>query len=99
MNPDRGLVALTVVLAIVIGVAGGLKIMFARALTGVPGVGGLLFSGIVSLVLALLIFAKLPSASEVVIGVLIGIDLLVAGVTLTMIAMQVRSVSKTVAGA
>ena len=94
-NPDKGLATLTVILAIVIGIAGVLKIMFARALTGVPGVGGLLFSGIVSLVLAVLIFAKLPSASEVVIGVIIGIDMLMSGITMTMIAMKVRSVSNT----
>ncbi len=88
MNPDRGLAALTVILAIAIGIAGVLKIMVARSLTGVPGVGGLMFAGIVSIVLAVLIFAKLPSASGVVIGVLIGIDLLLTGLTVTMVALK-----------
>ena len=98
MNPDRGLVALTVVLGVVIGVVGVLRILLARALVGVPGVGGLYFSGLVSILLALLIIAKLPSASEVVIGILLGIDMLSAGITTIMVATRARAAAKTVAG-
>jgi len=56
-----------------------------------------MFAGIVSIVLAVMIFANLPSASGVVIGVLLGIDLLMTGLTMSMVAIKVRAVSNTVA--
>jgi len=50
----------------------------------------LLFSGIVSIVLAILIWAKLPTSSELAIGVLIGIDFIISGMSLVLIAMRAK---------
>ena len=90
MKPFEGLTALTVVLGVVLLLGGILKILLSRALTGIPGVGMLLFSGIVSIVLAILIWAKLPTSSELAIGVLIGIDFIISGMSLVLIAMRAK---------
>jgi len=92
-RPMQGLQALTVVLGVALVLGGIAKFMLARAMTGIPGTGGVVISGILSVLLATLIFLRLPSSSEVVIGIFIGVDFLVAGWSLTMIAIRVRAIS------
>ena len=104
IQPDRkkpleGLTALTVLLGIALALSGIVKILFARALTGVPGVGMVVFSGLASIVLAVLILAKLPVASEVAVGVLIGIDFISSGSSLTWVAVQAKRITSAVATA
>lgn len=91
MKPFEGLTALTIILGIVLFLSGVLKILLARALTGISGVGMVLFSGIASIVLAILIWAKLPTSSEFAIGILIGIDFIISGVSLASVAMRAKS--------
>jgi uncharacterized membrane protein HdeD (DUF308 family) len=91
MKPFEGMTGLTVVLGIVLFLAGILKILLSRALTGIPGVGMILFSGIASMVLAILIWAKLPASSELAIGVLVGIDFIISGVSLVSVAMRAKT--------
>ena len=98
-QPLEGLTALTVLLGITLALSGILKILFARALIGVPGVGMVVFSGLASIVLAVLIFLKLPVASEVAVGVLIGIDFISSGCSLTWIAVQAKRITGAVATA
>jgi uncharacterized membrane protein HdeD (DUF308 family) len=98
-QPLEGLTALTVLLGITLALSGILKILFARALIGVPGVGMVVFSGLASIVLAVLIFLKLPVASEVAVGVLIGIDFISSGSSLTWVAVQAKRITGAVATA
>jgi len=93
MNPSGGLTALTVILGVVLVLCGILKILLGRALTGIPGVGMILFSGIASIVLGILIMAKLPSSSEVAVGVLLGIDFIGSGMSLVWIAMRAKDLA------
>ncbi len=99
MKPFEGLTALTVVLGIVLFLGGILKILFSRALTGIPGVGMILVSGIASIVLAILIWAKLPTSSELAIGILIGIDFIISGLSLVSIAMRAKAFAGTLESA
>ena len=78
-NPVAGLTALTMVLGVVLFLGGAMKLLMAAALSGMPGVGLMIVSGIVSIVVAILIWVKLPASSEVLIGVLIGIDFIMTG--------------------
>lgn len=96
-NLYQGLAALTVVLGFVILMGGILRILVGRAMTGVPGVGWVLFSGIVSIVFAILIFARLPSSSEFIIGLFVGLDLIFGGWSMVSVAMTTRRVSDVVA--
>ena len=95
MNPFEGLGALTVVLALVIGVGGVFRLFLGTALSGIPGVGLLIFSGIVSIALAILIFVKWPESSEVVLGVIVGIDFIFAGMSILSLAIEARRLTST----
>lgn len=96
-NLYEGLAALTVVLGFVILMGGILRILVARAMTGVPGVGWLLFSGVVSIALAILIFARLPSSSEFIIGLFVGLDFIFGGWSMISVAVSARQVADVVA--
>ena len=98
-QPMEGLTALTVFLGIALALSGIFRILFARALTGVPGVGMVIFSGLVSIGLAVLILAKLPVASEVAVGVLVGIDFISSGSSLTLLAVRAKKFAGAVAEA
>lgn len=97
VKPVEGLAALTVLLGVVLLIGGILKILLSRALTGIPGVGMILFSGIATIVLAILIWAKLPTSSEVAVGVLIGIDFVFSGLSLLWIATRARAFAEALA--
>ena len=98
-RPDQGLQALTVILGVALVLGGISKFMLARAMTGIPGAGGILISGVLSILLAVLIFMRLPSSSEVIIGVFIGVDFIMSGWSLTMIAVRARAISSAVSTA
>lgn len=93
MNPFEGLGALTIVLALVIGAGGVMRLFLASALKGIPGVGLLIFSGLVAIALAILILAKWPDSSEVVLGVVIGIDFIFNGMSILGMALDARQLA------
>ena len=98
-NPVEGLVALTIVLGVMLFLGGVMKLMWAVALSGIPGVGLIIASGIVSIILAILIWMKLPEASELVVGTLIGLNFIVSGVSILVFGTVVRKLSGVTAGA
>jgi len=97
-NPIEGLAALTLVLGVVLVFGGIMKLMTAAALTGVPGVGLLMAAGIVSIIVGILIWAKLPEASEVVVGTLIGLAFIMNGISIIVFGTGARKMGGTVAG-
>ena len=92
-NPFEGLGALTIILAIVIGTGGVFRLFLAGALKGVPGVGLLIFSGLVAIALAILILAKWPESSAVALGVIVGIDFIFSGMSILGIALDARQLA------
>lgn len=93
MNPFEGLGALTIVLALVIGSGGVMRLFLASALKGIPGVGLLIFSGLVAIALAILILAKWPDSSQVVLGVVVGIDFIFNGMSILGMALDARQLA------
>ncbi len=80
-HPGLGLVSLTLVLAFILFAEGLMQIAVYFSLRALPGSGWLLFDGIVTLVLGLMIGLSWPSASAWAIGTLVGINFLFSGFT------------------
>jgi uncharacterized membrane protein HdeD (DUF308 family) len=91
--PLSGVITLTLLLILFFIIEGVLSIMYAlehkRDLTGQWG--WMLVSGIIDLVLAVMIWAGLPSTAEWALGLLVGINMLFGGASLIAMAMHARS--------
>jgi uncharacterized membrane protein HdeD (DUF308 family) len=92
--PRQGMLALTILLAVLFIVIGALKLALALSIQPIRGWGWLAFSGILAAGLGVLIWAGLPSAATWVIGLLIGIELLVGGWTIVVSALAMRELSE-----
>jgi uncharacterized membrane protein HdeD (DUF308 family) len=92
-SPLSGAVSLTIVLVAFFVIEGVASIMFAldhkRELSGKWG--WMLASGIVDLVLAVMIFAGLPSTAAWAIGLLVGINMVFGGAALIAMALHARN--------
>lgn len=84
--PSAGLVTLTFLIAAILLLTGLSQSAFAFDMRGIQGAGWVLVSGLISVGLAALIFAVLPEASTVLLGILLGIDLLSSGIALVLLA-------------
>jgi uncharacterized membrane protein HdeD (DUF308 family) len=90
MNPLLGVLSLTLVLAVFLLFEGILEIALYFGIRRVPHSGWVLFDGIVTLILGILIWAQWPSSSVWLIGTLVGISLMFSGISRFMLAMAVR---------
>lgn len=88
--PVSGMAALTLVLAFYIAVAGILEIVEFSALRPLRGAGWFLVDGIISLVLAGLIFYHWPSSSFWAVGILVGVTMLFSGIARLALSVPVR---------
>src|SRR5262245_2440821 len=79
LNPGAGLLALALVIAWVFLVQGAFSLFGAIQLRPLPGWGWWLFDGIVTLLLALLIFSGWPGGSVRIVALLVGISLIISG--------------------
>ena len=93
MNPLLGVLSLTLVLAVFLLFEGILEIALYFRIRRVRHAGWVLFDGIVTLILGLLIWAQWPSSSVWVIGTLVGISLMFSGISRFMLSMGVRQLS------
>jgi uncharacterized membrane protein HdeD (DUF308 family) len=89
-HPVAGLASLTLLLAAYLLVKGVLQIVHYFQLQPRHGSGWLLFDGIVSLILAVMIWRSWPFSSAWVIGTLVGISLLFTGFSRLMITLTAR---------
>lgn len=86
--PLAGIVALTVFLAVMFIIEGAFRAALAFKLKPHAGWGWVLAGGIVSGLVGVLIWAHLPSSALWAIGLLVGINIAMAGWTLVMLAMS-----------
>src|ERR1700722_1682900 len=90
--PLSGAVSLTLILTVFLVLEGVVSIMYAlehkRELSG--RWGGMLFSGLVDLLLAGIIFAGFPGTAAWAIGLLIGVNLVFGGSALIAMALHAR---------
>ena len=92
LNPVAGLASLTLVLAIYLFMEAGLELILSFRLRPLAGSNWLLFDGIITLILAILIWRSWPSSSEWVIGTLVGISMLFSGAARLSLSLAARRV-------
>jgi len=90
MHPLLGVVTLTLVLAMLFLIEGILDIVLFFKMRHLRGSSWVLVDGIMTLLLGLLIYLQWPSSSVWAIGVLVGVSMIISGITRVMLSLAVR---------
>jgi len=88
--PLQGLVALTLIIAVVLVMTGIAQLAFAFWARPAPGWGWGVLSAIVSGALGGFILFALPDASAIILGLFVGVDFVSTGTALVLIARSLR---------
>lgn len=91
-HPVLGVAALTLLLAALFLLEGVLDLVLFFHLRSLHGASWMLFDGIVTLILALMIYSQWPSSSIWAIGTLVGVSMIISGITRVMMSLAVRKV-------
>jgi uncharacterized membrane protein HdeD (DUF308 family) len=94
VEPHNGTLTLTLVLGLYFLFMGATRVTVAFMARGQQGAGLVGLSGFCGLVIGVLVLAKFPSSADWAIGLLVGIDLIFAGWTLTSVALVGRDLSR-----
>lgn len=94
INPLEGMVAVTLIIGAFLLVDGITRLFLALRVRKMPGSKWLLGGGVLSILLGLIIVSGWPGDSTWVLGLFIGIDLLMLGITLIGIASAVGQAAK-----
>lgn len=89
-HPGAGLLSLTLLLIVLFMVEGFAKVIFALTIRPFPNWGWVLASGIVGILLAFLLLANTPITALWLLGALLGIQLIVEGAALGVLAWRAR---------
>ena len=95
-HPVIGVATLTLALASLFLVEGILNIALFFRMRSQHGASWFLIDGIITLLLGVMIYAQWPSSSAWAIGTLVGVSLIVSGVTRVMLSFAVRSTANKV---
>jgi uncharacterized membrane protein HdeD (DUF308 family) len=90
VHPVSGVASLTLVLASLFLIEGILNIVFFFKMRPRHGSSWVLLDGIITLVLGLLIYVQWPSSSLWAIGTLVGISVIMSGISRVMLSFAVR---------
>jgi uncharacterized membrane protein HdeD (DUF308 family) len=93
MHPIGGLLALTLILASFLLVYGVFALVLAFQIKPRGGWGWVLFDGIITILLGILIWAHWPFNSDWVVGTLFGISIFMSGVTRLMMSLALRKLA------
>jgi uncharacterized membrane protein HdeD (DUF308 family) len=91
LNPKLSLVSLTLALAVLFLIEGIFHLITYFQVRSLPGSGWILFDGIVTLILAFLIWRSWPASAVWALGTIVGINLLMSGFTRLMYSRAVRA--------
>lgn len=94
VHPLAGLLTLTLLLAAYLFAEGVLELILAFRMGQRQGRGWLLLDGVVTLILAVMIWRTWPASTEWVIGTLVGISMIFSGATRLMLSLAARSLVK-----
>ena len=97
IHPLLGVASLTLVLASLFLIEGVLDIILFFKMRPARGPGWVLVDGIITLLLGLMIYMQWPSSSAWAIGILVGVSMIISGVTRVMLSLAVRKVTTAVA--
>jgi uncharacterized membrane protein HdeD (DUF308 family) len=90
LHPVTGLASLTLLLAGYLFAEGVLELILSFRIRPMAGANWLLFDGVVTLILGILIWRTWPSSTEWVIGTLVGISMLFSGISRLSLSMAAR---------
>jgi uncharacterized membrane protein HdeD (DUF308 family) len=90
-NPLAGMISLSALLLILLAASGIVQILFAFRVKGTRFFWPLLLAGLVSVVLAIILLSS-PGATLVLLGTLLGVQMLSAGASLTMMGMLFKEI-------
>lgn len=93
MHPISNAVSLTLLMAIFFVISGLLKIFFAVT-HNVPHAGWLIFNGLITTLLGIVIWQQWPSSGFWVIGMIVGIDAMFTGWTWILLALAAKNLPK-----
>jgi len=94
VEPDNGTLTLTFVLGVYFLFMGLTRIAVAFVGRGQRGAGLVGLSGVCGLLIGILVLIKFPDSADWAIGLLVGIDLIFAGWTLTSIALVGKDLAR-----
>ena len=95
MHPVLGVATLTLVLASLFLIEGVLDVILFFRMRSVGGSSWVLVDGIITLLLGVLIYMQWPSSSGWAIGTLVGVSLIISGVSRVMLSLAVRRATAT----
>jgi len=93
LYPALGVASLTLLLASLFLVEGVLDIVLFFNMRSLGGSSWVLVDGIITLLLGLMIYLQWPSSSAWAIGTLVGVSLIISGVTRVMLSLAVRKIA------
>lgn len=96
IHPILGIASLTLLLAVLFLIEGVLDIILYFQMRSLGGSIWVLLDGIATLILGGLIYAQWPSSSAWAIGTLVGISLIISGVSRAMVSLAVRKTAAAV---
>ncbi len=89
-NPLAGMVALTLVVGAAFGAMGVAKTVLGLQMRPRQGWGWMLASGLISLLLAIIIFADFPRSAATILGILLAVELVQTGIALMFAGLALR---------
>lgn len=89
-NPLSGAIALTFIVGILFMFQGAAELMFAFETRPAKSWAGMFFSGLASIVLAIIIIAGWPGISSIALGLLLGINFLSTGIAYLFISRTIH---------
>jgi uncharacterized membrane protein HdeD (DUF308 family) len=93
VNPVAGLAGLTFAIAVYLFVEGVLEFALSFQLRPAPGSGWLLVDGVITVVLAIMIWSTWPTSAAWAVGVLVGVSMFFSGLTRLMLSLAVRRIA------
>jgi uncharacterized membrane protein HdeD (DUF308 family) len=93
VHPVAGLASLTIALAVYLTLEAVLEFVLGFSLRPLAGSGWLFFDGVITLILAVMIWRAWPSSSVWAIGLLVGVSMLFSGTSRLMLSLAARSVA------
>ncbi len=89
LRPVEGIQALAFIVGVLFLVEAILKFMFFWHRRGAPKIGWILVSGIFSLIIASIIFGGWPEQSAILLGILVGFNLVASGAAVLLLGLSV----------
>jgi uncharacterized membrane protein HdeD (DUF308 family) len=90
LHPVLGVASLTLILASLFLIEGILNIILFFKMRSLGGSSWVLVDGIITLLLGLMIYMQWPSSSAWAVGVLVGVSMIISGVTRVMLSLSAR---------